>query len=58
MNFIAKLMGIDLNRSYTDEELDAIRERWDNILRNMMTGTIVICTAALVIGFIYQNFIK
>lgn len=55
MNFIAKLMGIDFNRSYTNEELEAIRERWDSILRKMIVGTFVLCGAMAIVTFIIQK---
>jgi len=55
MNFIAKLIGIDLNRSYTEEELNAIKARWDNILRNMIVGTYTICAVMVIVAYIFQK---
>jgi hypothetical protein len=49
-----KLFGIDTEKTYTEEEIDAIKERWDNILRNMIVGTFVLCSAIIIVGYIVR----
>jgi hypothetical protein len=58
MKLFAKLLGVDLNRNYTDAELEAIKERWDNILRNMIVGTFFLCAAIAIIVPLVRLILK
>lgn len=53
-----KIFGVDTEKSYTDEEINAIRERWDRYLRNMVVGTFLLCLAMVVGAYIIQSILK
>lgn len=51
-----KLLGIDLNKDYTDEELAAIEIRLNAKLRKLMLCTIVLCASTFGAAYLIKLF--
>ena len=51
---LANITGLDLNRTYTDEELEAIKAHWDWQFSQMITSTAILSSGMILSAKLYQ----